>query len=507
MRLGRHKSSSPPPDRQLLRWASWVIGLALTFSVACAGRSASPGEPVANQAPTWTYRKPDNPDLLLGLGRAPFAGDRKRARETALALARDDLLKSVKVTTRRWVHQRSDLPDPQLIDATWEHTLWDRQEEVLAQLATEAWYEEADRGRIWVLLTVDRATFEEELGRFADRIPKAIEGSLGKADAARRKQNLPQEIAAVGAALVIVAGPEGLTVASPRDPHRLLRQDVEDRLRAALGGVRVVPESPPSSLPPGTVDVALVARAEDPSGGALSIPLQFAFSQGEGVLGDASGPDNKGRSTAHLVGVGPRDPRIVIRVSPDLARMVDGSDVEGRLIERATAAWDLPYADLEIEVIPIRLLLTYIERGGAGGQRGALLVDELGAAFTAAGAELVVPNMQTLLKAELFETLARGAAVPQSVSFPDVDLIGVAMVELSAHTTQGRAPEMHAASGTGSFRLYDPAEQRYLLEVSTGPLSFSGFSQTDAERGFFFQASDRLRDRVIEEIRSRDVLN
>ena len=86
---------------------------------------------------------------------------------------------------------------------------------------------------------------------------------------------------------------------------------------------------------------------------------------------------------------------------------------------------------------------------------------------------------------------------------PDTDLLGVVLVELSRIEKQGKAPEVFVATGQGVFKLYDVRRQRFRLEVSTGILTLSGFSRVDAERGFFLETMDRLRDLVSESLTSK----
>lgn len=510
MRLGSPSTSPVAPSsgiwsavsRVLWVWLSLALGVGLP---ACAPKAPPLPANQAEAAPGWTYRKPDDPSRIYGLGRAPLSGGRD-ARETALTLARNDALATARQSIQRWAYATAGEALTPQVEAYWERVAWDRQERLIEELGTLEWFEEPNRGRVWVLVTVERSGLVQGLDAWREKARSQATNAVSKADAARARGDLVGEITGYAAALGAVAGPEGLTLPGA-SPNVLLRTELEGQLQRALAQVDLVPVESPPSLRPGKADGRVSARAlKRGTDQPVPLPLLFDVYTGEGEVGDASGPDGRGVSHATLTWVGPRQAALEVTARPDLAALLGRDRVEGQMVARITGDWDLPHADFPITVTPLKLLLTYLERGGTGGQRGPALVEELGDALRDVGFDLVAPGVDDLRRQDVYLAISRREAKLTAADLPGVDLVAVALVSLDNYESSGRAPESFTASGEGTFVIYDPQSRVYSVEVTTGPLRFAGFSQGDAERGFFLQASDRLRDRVIDQLANQDVL-
>ena len=484
---------------------SWrLIGpLLLTCVLAACVR-----EPVAVQsvyetsAPTWTYRKPESGSIYYGLARVPLQANTEATRSLAIQTATSDMVLEIQRETRKWLMEQSQLTDASLFDAYWREVQWDRIEEIIVQQGAQRWYEELDRQRVWLLLSVDRDVIRRHLdSRRAVALPQA-QSQFYRARQAHGRSDLLAELEFLCRAAAEVAGPEGLMVPGSNGPGSLLRAEIESQLKVALRSVTATIKEAPAALRPGDAGVPLVVETRAGSS-PIALPMMFSFTEGEGDLAETVETSNNGQSTAQVLRVEPLQQSVSIRATPNLGRLGGGSVVEAQMVNDLVAQWALPQVVFTLPVTPSKMMLTYIERGGTGGERGSMLIQELGEAFRVWGAEPSEGKVEALLDSTFYDQMLAGQTQMALGQIPDTDLIGVVLVELSRIEKQGKAPEVFVATGQGVFKLYDVRRQRFRLEVSTGILTLSGFSRVDAERGFFLETMDRLRDLVSESLTSK----
>lgn len=494
MRLG-HKIKSRNSLRKMALLCLFFLPL---LQYGCVHSTPPPPELEAADAaiaPAWTYRKPENPQTLYGLARVPMGPSAEETRHVALEVAQQDLMVSVKSEVRRWCLQTGGETTRAQLEGLWDEVMWDLEEETFFESAKIQRYDDDTRGRVWLLAELERSSVHQALeATRAEAAPRGLE-LLKDGKAAEASGDLQGALKAYAKGLSALIGPVGLVIPGTSS-DTLLRQELQAALLNALKPVRVVRVKGPESVRPGDTQALIVAEFGY-DGGSLRLPMRFELLQGEGDVQEASGPDGKGRSQTYIENVAPDSDTLIIRAIPDLGRLGGGSVAERERLRKATANWDMPEARFSIEIIPVELLLSYIERGGTGGERGNLLMTELGDALTKAGAHPMDTDVQALITPEVFEQVQEGTRRIDTTGLEGVELIGVARITLSRREVQEQTPPIHKASGTGSFYLYDVMAQRMVIEVETGPMLFTGFSQIDAERGFFLQTSDRLRDLVI----------
>lgn len=472
-----------------------LLSLLLLFllSACIARKTGNEGVVAVNDrpAPMWIRITPEDPGYYHGIGFVPETQDITADCNAAALKAREAMIDDITSNLKRGLG--SKLPDQQLFSRlAWDGVLAD-----LQQTAPQEIYVEAHKHRVWAYVRVGQA----ELGQLLDRRKAQLEPkarrSIQQADGLWQSGNLVEALKEQLAALHRLAGPEGLTIKGNSDP--LLRNDVELGLVRMLGKVQFTAISGPDGGPPSVLRetplVVEVRRADD-NQPLARFPVAFRFTRGEGSITPTALTDAQGRVSAQLQAVDPRISPAQVLASPDLQALLTSSHLTP-LPDSVFEPMPLPSARFTLELSPPRMILTHFERGGTGGNRSTLAINELAEAFRAQGMQVREADVELLVNPEVFQKVEAGRD-PGNVS--DTDFVGVVSISLDqVKQSKGKYQTVLTGAGTALFRLYDMSDHTLVMDIRMQQ-SVTGFSQGDMERNFFLQSMDELRSRVLDQL-------
>ncbi len=456
-------------------------------------------EPVADRAtPGWVLLPPDDDDYFHGVGSAPRGLDPEQDRAAARADAQAALLHDIQQRLGNYLDRWP------VVSRDVERVVWDAFAQVLEEVPPADTYYDSRRRQYWCYLRLSlsdlHSTLMERLETMAPRARKHLE----QAQLRNQKGQFVRAIREAVAAYAYCAGPEGLFMPGIASGGAL-RDEVEDLLEGLLEDVMVAKvEGPHQCRGSGLRDTRLVVQVLQPSRQkALErVPVAFRFIRGMGEVDPSAVTDEKGRASAQIHALNPRVSPVTIEVKLDVNRLLEWE----RLQPLPEAAWvrlPVPGVTFDITLVPPRLLLANIERGGTGGGRGAVIVAELADAFRKQGIDVQEADVDYLVNPEVFEKVERGED-PGEV--PDADLIGVVAISLDRIRKQkGQYQDVLYGEGTALFRLYDLERHAVVIDVRMDR-EVSGFSAGDVERNFFLQSMDELRTRVIDTLTEQPFL-
>ncbi len=452
-----------------------------------------PAEPVADRAtPRWVLLPPDDDTYFHGVGSAPMGIDPAWDQKAALDNARLALLADIRTRFASFLGAWHALSDD--VDAV----VWDTFAGELDGIVPVDTYYDSRRRQYWCYLRLPTQDLHTLIERRGDSLAPRARKHMREAEARRRHGELPRAIQEAAAAYAYCAGPEGLFMEGDH-PGIALRDEVVDLLTGLLEDVAIAKvEGPTRCRGSGLRDTRLLVRVVQPSRQRPleGVPVAFRFTRGSGQVDPVAITDDDGLATAQLQALNPRVSPVEIVASLDMNAMLK----KARVAPLPASAWDrlaIPNVPFVITLIPPRILLANIERGGTGGGRGAIIVGELADALRAQGIEVQQADVEYLVNPVVFEKVEKGED-PGPV--PDVDLIGVVAISLDRiRKEKGQYQDVLYGEGTAVFRLFDLERHVLVMDVHMDR-EVSGFSAGDVERNFFLQSMDELRTRVIDEL-------
>lgn len=468
--------------------------LLLSLLSACIARN--PGTegvvPINDRPPPiWLRIVPDDAGYFHGIGMVPQSNDPVADQSLAAGRARESMVVEILASLKRTY--LNEVPDPTLFD----RLAWDGLLLELEQLPPQDVYLEAHKRRLWVYVRVGRAELQQILDRRRVQLEPKARKSLGQADALWQSGNLVEALREQLAALHRVAGPEGLQMKGNASP--LLRLEIEQGLSRMLSKVTLMRFSGPSGGYPSTLtETPLVVQAtrSDDNTPIRAFPVAFRFSKGEGSVTPTGLTDASGQFSGVIQSVDPRVSPAEVLATPDLQALLAASKLT-TLPETAFEKLSMPGARFHFTLNPPRMLLTHIERGGTGGNRSSLVINELAEAFRGQGMLVRDASVGFLVNPEAFRRV-EGGKDPGDV--PETDYVGVVSISLDKVKAQkGRYQTILTGEGVALFRLYDLSRRLLVMDVRMEQ-AVSGFSQGDIERNFFLQSMDELRARVIDQL-------
>lgn len=461
---------------------------------ACIARKAGTDAVVAvndRPPPIWIRITPEDPGYFHGIGFVAESQDLNADYAAAANKARENMLEDITGNLKRGAGARvSDR-------GVFARLAWDGVLSELQQMPPQDVYLEAHKHRVWAYVRVGQA----ELGQLLERRKGPLEAkarkSISQAESYLQSGNLVDALREQVAALHRLAGPEGFSIKGSGDS--LLRQEVEQNLVNMLAKVKLTALSGPEGGPPSVlreIPLVLEARRADDNQPLSRFPVAFHFSRGEGSITPAALTDSQGRASARLEAVDPRISPAEVTAMPDLQALLTSLHLTP-LPDSVLEPLPQPNARFSFNLSPPRMILTHFERGGTGGNRSALVVNELAEAFRSQGMQVREPDVALLVNPDVFQKVEAGRD-PGNVD--ETDFIGVLSISLNQiKSSRGKYQTVMTGEGTAIFRLYDMSRHLLVMDINMNQ-AVTGFSQGDAERNFFLQSMDELRSRVLDRL-------
>ncbi len=477
--------------RRNITRTSFQVLLASLIVLAGCRHEVPPMEPVPDRAtPRWVLLPPDDDTFFHGVGSAPIGLDPARDREAALENARQALLSDIQA-------RLADYLQPwRAVSFDTGRVVWDAFASVLDDVDPFDTYYDGRRRQYWCYLRLAAGDLEAILEQRRNAMAPRARRHLDEARDRKRRGELVRAIQEAVAAYSYCCGPEGLFMAG-RVEGAAIRTEVEDLLGGLLDDVLVVKvDGPEQCRGSGLHDTRLVVEAIQPSRQKVlvGLPIAFRFIRGTGQIGPAGVTDDQGRASVELQALNPRISPVEIDASLDVNALLR----RARLDPLPGSAWKglpIPGVPFVITLVPPRLLLANIERGGTGGGRAAVIVAELADALRRQGIDVQEADVDYLVNPQVFEKVERGED-PGVVD--GVDLIGVVAISLERiRKEKGQYQDVLYGEGTAVFRLFDLERRALVIDVRM-EREVSGFSAGDVERNFFLQCMDELRTRVVD---------
>ncbi|MFM7200902.1 MAG: hypothetical protein ACKO6N_08945 [Myxococcota bacterium] len=447
--------------------------------------------PITDRAPPiWLRVIPEEPGFFHGVGFTSQSNDPAADQKQAALRAREAMVGEITSSLKRSLSGNGIEP------GMWERLSWEGVLTDLEQLTPADVYLEQHKHRVWAYVKVGRADLQQLLERRKGQLEGRARKHVAQAETFWQAGQLVEALREQLAALHRLAGPEGLMISSG---GTLLRVEVERGLSRMLDRLTLSRVAGPDGGHPSQLrDVPLVLKAtrKDDNTPLVKLPVAFRFTRGAGSVTPTGLTDGSGQVSAQLFSVDPRVSPAEVLASPDLQALLTASKLTP-LPDTVLDPLKLPAAAFTFTLNPPRLLLTHIERGGTGGARSSLVINELGEAFRQQGITVSDASVSLLVNPETFQKVETGKPIGP---ISEADFIGVVSISLERIKPQkGRYQTVFTGEGLALFRLYDVTRSMLIMDIRMNQ-SVSGFSKGDVERNFFLQSMDELRTKVMDQL-------